>query len=251
MKEGWAKPLVFQWDAGRVKRRRLWVFMAISLGAHLLVFYLIRVTDPPVERWSPETSEILLLSGRNEVALPLLREMEDRTYHLYPSQVVALSPGVEDSGAAGASGVTAFRPSFANHRIAMKPLLDRDRQIDLVRTGASEEAEILGLPPRPSPKQAAPAAPEVSRTAYLNFGPELVWRKFEVDRKRLAAWFRSGQPLYFRVYAGVSPRGDVQVMSVSEEFEGKILPEELELVRQSLRFEPAARWAWDWIEIQR
>lgn len=240
-----ARPLVFKWGAGQVGRPRLWAFVGVSLGAHLVVFYLIRVTDPVVERWSPRSSDIVLLTGRNEIALPLLREMEDRTYHLYPSQAVALGPAVLELGS------TAFRPTFANHKIELKPLLDRERQIDLVQATASEEPEILGLPPRPRSREPAPASPEASRTAFLNFGPELVWRKFEVDRKRLAAWFRSGQPLYFRVYAGVSPRGDVRVMSVSEEFEGKILPDELELVRQSLRFEPAERWAWDWIEIQR
>lgn len=240
-----SRQLVFQWGAGRISPRRLWGFVGISLAGHLLVFYLIRVMDPVVERWSPHSSDITLLFPRNQLAVPLLRELEDRTYHLYPSQVVALSPGVEEPAR------TEFRPSFANHQIQLRPLLDRDRKADLVRNQVIEEGEILGLPPKPQLREPAPAAPEASRTAYLNFGPELVWRKFEVDRKRLAAWFRSGQPLYFRVYAGVSPRGEVQVMSVAEEFEGKIMPEELELVRQALRFEPAERWAWDWIEIQR
>lgn len=236
---GNARPLVFQWGAGQVNGRRLWVFVGVSVAAHLLILYLIRVMDPVVERWSPHSSDVLLLSARNDVALTLLREMEDRTYHLYPSQVTALSPDIP------------FRPSFANHQIALQPVLDRDRQMALVRSKVLDEPEVAGLPPRPPSRPPAPGPPEASRTAFLNFGPELVWRKFEVDRKRLAAWFRSGQPLYFRVYAGVSPQGDVRVMSVSEEFEGKIMPEELELVRQSLRFEPAKRWAWDWIEIQR
>lgn len=243
--DGAARSLVFQWGAGRISRRRLWAFVGISLAGHLAVFYLIRVMDPVVERWSPHASDITLLFPENQLAVPLLRELEDRTYHLYPSQIVALSPGVTEPVG------TEFRPSFANYQIQLRPLLDRERKAALVRKPVEEDGEILGLPPRPRPHEPAPASPEASRTAFLNFGPELVWRKFEVDRKRLAAWFRSGQPLYFRVYAGVSPRGEVQVMSVAEEFEGKIMPGELELVRQALRFEPAERWAWDWIEIQR
>jgi hypothetical protein len=244
--EARAKPLVFHWNAGKPGRRKLGPFVAVALIAHLLVFYLIRVIDPVVERWTPQSSEIMLLAGRNELALPLLRELEDSTYHLYPSQAVGLSPdGVEPPA-------TAFRPSFANYQINLRPLLDRERQQMLVRAGAAfERDDLLGLPERPTSREKPSAPPEASRTAFLNLGPELVWRRFEVDRDRLAAWFRSGQPLYFRVYAGVSPRGEVQVMSVSEEFEGQIMPEELELVRQSLRFGPAERWAWDWIEIQR
>lgn len=239
------KPLVFRWGGANLGGPKIWGFVGVSLLGHLFVFYLVRVTDPEVERWSPHTSEIALLSSENEVALPLLRELEDRTYQLYPSQAVSLSQEML------APHATAFRPSFADHEIELRPLLDLDRQRALVQADPIEEPEILGVPARPRSKDTSSALPEASRTAYLNFGPELVWRKFEVDRKRLAEWFRSGQPLYFRVYAGVSPRGVVQVMSVSEEFEGRIMPEELELVRQSLRFEAAARWAWDWIEIQR
>jgi len=240
-----ASALIFRWGSGTVSGRRLVNFVVASLFGHAWLFYLVRSVDPPVARWTPRTTEVTLLSGGNELALPLLRELEDRTFHLYPhSDVELVSRGLEQHA-------TSFRPSFADHEIELRPLMTREEGESLMFGDRFGKGKLVGLPPRPAARKPEVGAPEAGRTAYLNFGPELVWRKFEVDRERLAEWFRSGQPLYFRVYAGVSPRGVVQVISVAEEFEGRISPEELELVRQSLRFAPARNWAWDWIEIQR
>jgi hypothetical protein len=237
--------LLFRWGAGGVTALRLWLFVGISLFAHLLVFYLVRSVDPPVERWTPRTTGITLLMEGDELTQSVLRQLEDRTFQLFPgSETLPASVGFDRYA-------PSFRPSFAEHEIALRPLFSHQQGWELARSAEFLDIPLLGLPPLPKAREPDPGEPEASRTAYLNLGPGLIWRKFEVDRERLADWFRSGQPLYFRVYAGVSPRGVVEVMSVAEEFEGKISPGELELVRQSLRFEPARKWAWDWIEIQR
>ncbi|MEO0448534.1 MAG: hypothetical protein AAF191_20925 [Verrucomicrobiota bacterium] len=143
-----------------------------------------------------------------------------------------------------------FRPSFLQHEI---PLRDRPqvpeerRRIDLFETWG---VRVPALPPLPQPVIEA-ANEEEFRKGFLRFGGKLEARKTEADQESLSGWFREQDPLFVRLWVGVSPRGAAQVLSVCEAMEGRLSRTDLEAIRQSLRFAPAEEWTWDWMEIQR
>jgi hypothetical protein len=95
------EPLLFSWDSPRTKKAALLVFLALSLSAHAVCFYIFQVVYPPTVTLLPPPARVALITSSSEEGRTLLRwiDAEDPavafTTHRPPEAKVRALPNVE------------------------------------------------------------------------------------------------------------------------------------------------------------
>jgi len=96
-----AEPLLFSWDSPRTKKAALLIFLALSLSAHAVCFYIFQVVYPPTVTLLPPPARVALITSSSEEGRTLLRwiDAEDPavafTTHRPPEARVRALPNVE------------------------------------------------------------------------------------------------------------------------------------------------------------
>src|SRR5207245_7061152 len=96
-----AEPLIFRWDSLRGEKVAITVFLAISLVAHALCFYIFQIVYPPTVTLLPPPARVALITPASEEGRTLLRwiEAEDPalafTTHRPPEARLRVLPKVE------------------------------------------------------------------------------------------------------------------------------------------------------------
>src|SRR5437899_12864951 len=68
-----AEPLIFSWDSLRGEKVAITVFLAISLVAHALCFYIFQIVYPPTVALLPPPARVTLITPASEEGRTLLR----------------------------------------------------------------------------------------------------------------------------------------------------------------------------------
>ena len=95
------EPLLFSWDSPRTKKAALLIFLALSLLAHAVCFYIFQVVYPPTVTLLPPPARVALITSSSEEGRTLLRwiDAEDPavafTTHRPPEAKVRALPNVE------------------------------------------------------------------------------------------------------------------------------------------------------------
>jgi len=95
------EPLLFSWDSPRIKKAALLAFLALSLLAHAVCFYIFQVVYPPTITLLPPPARVALITPASEEGRTLLRwiEAEDPavafTTHPPPEARLRALPKVE------------------------------------------------------------------------------------------------------------------------------------------------------------
>jgi hypothetical protein len=95
------EPLLFSWDSPRTKKAALLIFLALSLLAHAVCFYIFQVVYPPTVTLLPPPARVALITSSSEEGRTLLRwiDAEDPavafTTHRPPEARVRALPNVE------------------------------------------------------------------------------------------------------------------------------------------------------------
>src|SRR5438876_11569121 len=71
-----AESLIFGWDSPRGEKLAITIFLALSLIAHALCFYIFQIAYPPTVALLPPPARITLISPDNSESLALLRWVE-------------------------------------------------------------------------------------------------------------------------------------------------------------------------------
>jgi hypothetical protein len=96
-----AEPLVFSWDSPRRRRAAFVAFLALSLLAHAICFYIFQVVYPPTVTLLPPPARVALITPASEEGRTLLRwiDAEDPavafTTHRAPEARLRALPKVE------------------------------------------------------------------------------------------------------------------------------------------------------------
>jgi len=242
-------PFIFDWSRPPKweSNWRLMVLIFVSLVGHVAVFYLFQVSYPRIDRWSPRTRGVMLLSSVDPISAQVLRELDDRTFHLQ---------------GAGASEVPAyslnkmspkFRPSFLGHEVALKavPAPVRDESLPLLY-----QPGVVELPPLPDRPVQSPAVPGTTPVAFVEIragleGETKGWtaQVLPALREELASSPEAWRLLRLRVSVGSD--GVIRNLLTEAVDEGTVSPRYLEKVRQSVRFKPGPDRRWGWMELRR
>lgn len=238
-----SRALLFDW---RTKTRWNWkltYFVATSLMVHLLVFYLFQVSYPPVERANPKTNGITLLSSRNAQTAQLLRELRDHTFH--QTQFVTTDMPLYSMDV----DAVRFKPSFTGFEIPLRPLTELE--LDPVLPFLSRHDHIE-FPPLPGEKGREGEGARGLISSGGGFDVEVTgglrgreWTLGKVDTPK--GLVLEGR---LKVYAGVSPQGEVLFLSpMASDLDPEFTESRMEWLRKALRFEPADETVWGWIEL--
>ena len=68
-----AEPLIFRWDSPRSEKLAITIFVALSLVAHALCFYIFQIVYPPIIALLPPPARISLVTPDSEEGRTLLR----------------------------------------------------------------------------------------------------------------------------------------------------------------------------------
>jgi hypothetical protein len=68
-----AEPLIFSWDSPRGEKLAITIFLAISLVAHALCFYIFQIVYPPTIALLPPPARVTLITPASEEGRTLLR----------------------------------------------------------------------------------------------------------------------------------------------------------------------------------
>src|SRR2546428_2080033 len=68
-----AEPLIFSWDSPRGEKLAITVFLAISLVAHAVCFYIFQIVYPPTVALLPPPARVTLITPASEEGRTLLR----------------------------------------------------------------------------------------------------------------------------------------------------------------------------------
>jgi hypothetical protein len=71
--ESAAEPLIFSWDSPRRQKFAITIFVALSLGAHALCFYIFQIVYPPTIALLPPPARVTLITDASEEGRTLLR----------------------------------------------------------------------------------------------------------------------------------------------------------------------------------
>jgi hypothetical protein len=71
-----AEPLIFSWDSPRSEKLAITIFLALSLLAHGLCFYIFQIIYPPTVALLPPPARITLIMPDSEEARALLRRID-------------------------------------------------------------------------------------------------------------------------------------------------------------------------------
>jgi hypothetical protein len=95
------EPLLFSWDSPRTKKAALLIFLALSLLAHAVCFYIFQVVYPPTVTLLPPPARVALITSSSDEGRTLLRwiDAEDPavafTTHRPPEARIRALPNVE------------------------------------------------------------------------------------------------------------------------------------------------------------
>src|SRR5438046_8681972 len=71
--ESAAEPLIFSWESPRGQKLAITIFLALSLGAHALCFYIFQIVYPPTIALLPPPARVTLITSASEEGRTLLR----------------------------------------------------------------------------------------------------------------------------------------------------------------------------------
>jgi hypothetical protein len=152
------EPLLFSWDSPWTQKTALLAFVALSLFAHAICFYIFQVVYPPTVTLLPPPARVALITPASEEGRTLLRwiDAEDPavafTTHRPPDARLRAFPKVEHV------------PTYH----AMEPTLKELPPVEVDSRAPDSQ------PPGPVPftrKQSAPAAVPIS--TFVSFSTEL------------------------------------------------------------------------------
>jgi hypothetical protein len=187
--------LLFSWDSPRTKKAAFFVFLAISLLAHAVCFYIFQVVYPPTVTLLPPPARVALITSSSEEGRTLLRwiDAEDPavafTTHRPPEAKLRALPKVEHV------------PSYH----ALEPTLKELPTFEVDSRAPGSQ------PPGPAPsehQQSAPAAAPVPTT--VSFSNELDGLGFTTSPplKFVASTAEAPEAIRFRV--AVSELGEIR-----------------------------------------
>lgn len=128
-----AEPLLFSWDSPRRRRIAVLAFLALSLLAHAICFYIFQIVYPPTVTLLPPPARVALITPASEEGRTLLRwiDAEDPavafTTHRPPEARLRALPKVEHI-----PFYRAVEPSFKE----LPPLEDNTRALESQPPGA-------------------------------------------------------------------------------------------------------------------
>src|SRR5438552_18058094 len=71
--ESAVEPLLFSWDSPRGEKLAITIFLALSLVAHALCFYIFQIVYPPTVALLPPPARVALITPASEEGRTLLR----------------------------------------------------------------------------------------------------------------------------------------------------------------------------------
>jgi hypothetical protein len=155
------EPLLFSWDSPRTKKVALLAFLALSLLAHAVCFYIFQVVYPPTVTLLPPPARVALITPASEEGRTLLRwiDAEDPavafTTHRPPEARLRALPKVEHV------------PSYH----AMEPTLKKLPALEVdSRAPDSQPPGAVPLMRQQSAPAAEPIPTSVSFSSELNLG---------------------------------------------------------------------------------
>jgi hypothetical protein len=229
---------------------RLMFLLFVSLVGHIVVFYLFQVSYQPAERWTPRTRGAMLLSSVDPISVQVLRELDDRTFHLHGAG------GSEVAAYSLTKMSPRFRPSFFAHEVALRsrPAPEREETLPmLLAPGSIELPEIPLTESFASPTVAThgPGRPEFVEIHAVLEGPAsaLSLQILPQLRNELASAVGSWNRIRLRL--AVEADGSIANLLTESVDEGSVSPRTLEKVRQGVRFQPGADRRWGWMELRR
>jgi outer membrane biosynthesis protein TonB len=95
------EPLLFSWDSSRTQKAALLAFLALSLLAHAVCFYVFQVVYPPIVTLLPPPARVVLITPASEEGRTLLRRIDAEdpavafTTHRPPEAKLRALPRVE------------------------------------------------------------------------------------------------------------------------------------------------------------
>ena len=185
--ESAAEPLIFSWDSPCGQKPAITIFLALSLAAHVLCFYIFQIVYPPMIALLPSPARITLITSASEEGQTLLRWIDSEdpalafTTHRPPETMLHPLPKAEH-----VPSYSAMQPTLKNI-----PPLEHDLRIPschppgvvrLVRQKTtpaigffktfmsfSMEFDVLGAPALPQPNFAT-STEETPQTIRFRVG---------------------------------------------------------------------------------
>ncbi|PYJ35140.1 MAG: hypothetical protein DME88_02945, partial [Verrucomicrobia bacterium] len=123
--ESAAEPLIFSWESPRGQKLAITIFLALSLGAHALCFYIFQIVYPPTIALLPPPARVTLITSASEEGRTLLRWIDSEdpalafTTHRPPETRLHALPKAEH-----VPSYSAMQPTLKNI-----PPLERDLRI--------------------------------------------------------------------------------------------------------------------------
>ena len=153
------EPLLFSWDSPRRRRAAILAFLALSLLAHAVCFYIFQVVYPPTVTLLPPPARVALITPASEESRTLLRwiDAEDPavafTTHRPPEARLRALPKVEHV------------PSYH----AMEPILKELPRLEVdSRAPDSQPPDAVPLMHQKSASAAGPISTSVSFSSELD-----------------------------------------------------------------------------------
>lgn len=244
---------IFNWSSGTGRERdwRLLFLIFVSLVGHVVVFYLFQVSYPRTERWTPRTRGVMLLSSVDPISSQVLRELDDRTYHL---QGVG---GSEVTAYALTRMAPKFRPSFLGHEVGLrgKQVPEREDTVPLLLPAG--EADFPGLP------EETPVAGSGAKGGEAGAAAVTIRGTLDGERETAASWPQilpgllreiasaPGPWRSLRLRVAVGADGGIVHLLTESVDDGTVTARWLEKVRQGIRFQPGDDRRWGWLEVRR
>ena len=123
--ESAAEPLIFNWESSGGQKLALTIFLALSLAAHALCFYIFQIVYPPMIALLPPPARVTLITSASEEGRTLLRWIDSEdpalafTTHRPPETRLHALPKAEH-----VPSYSAIQPTLKNI-----PPLERDLRI--------------------------------------------------------------------------------------------------------------------------
>lgn len=221
-----SEPLLFSWDSPRRKKAALVAFLALSLLAHAVCFYIFQVVYPPTVTLLPPPARVALITPASEEGRSLLRwvDAEDPavafTTHHPPEARLRALPKVEHV------------PSYH----AMQPTLK-----ELPPFEADSRAPD-SQPPGPAPfarQQSVPAAEAIPTSVSFSSGLDALGVAILPPLKFVASTGETPEAIRFRV--AVSGLGEVRYCFPMNSSGDPQLDEQARLYLARCRFSRRAR----------
>ena len=123
--ESAAEPLIFSWESSGGRKLAITIFLALSLAAHALCFYIFQIVYPPMIALLPPPARVTLITSASEESRTLLRWIDSEdpalafTTHRPPETRLHALPKAEH-----VPSYSAMQPTLTNI-----PPLERDLRI--------------------------------------------------------------------------------------------------------------------------